>query len=139
MQNSDLDQITQQLAEVQRRLLDLPSDAFAERYQLQKQQDGLRAEAARFRKDWDEQRPDSNMLAELQALRSKLETIEGQKIDLVVQLGGGEGSGPGSSGWGAVGINNAILDAQGAGDIRARIGRILGILEDRGVGVPKSP
>ena len=136
----DLETITAQLAALQRELLDLPSDAFAERYELQKQQDVLRAQASQFREDWDRQRPTDELLAELAARRSQLKAIEGQRINLVTQAGGGGtgGTSPaGASSYGGVDINLGIGDAQGSGDIQARIGLIKGILEERDIDIPE--
>ena len=135
MSNEELDAVTGQLADVQRRLLDLPSDAFAERYALLQEHDVLRERASEFRQDWDNQRTDAELLAELAALRGRLEAIEKQKIDLVVQAGSGGRAAPGGD-TGGVQINTGIVAAQGAGGIQARIGRIKGILEARGVEVP---
>ena len=103
MTDEHLDDVTAQLADVQRKLLDLPDDAFAERYALQKQQDALREQASQFREDWDAQRPTDELLAELAARRAQLKTIEDQRIDMVSQnlvcqgawgLGGQDWDGP---------------------------------------------
>lgn len=118
---------------MQRQLLDLPSDAFAERHQLLKRQDELRASASRFWQDRDSHRSDDELLAELAARRSQLSSIERQKIGLAAQAGG---SGAGSSGYRDVGVNVRIGQAQGLGDIQARIGRLKSILTDRGVSIP---
>ena len=136
MNSDDLDSVTEQLADVQRKLLDLPPDAFAQKYELLRHQDALRERAARFRLDWDNQRTDEELLAELAAMRGRLEAIDKQKIDLVVQAGSGGRASPGGD-TGGVQINAGIGAAQGAGEIQARIGRIKGILEERGVDVPK--
>jgi hypothetical protein len=136
MSDQNLDRVTQELADIQRSLIDLPDDAFAERFELQKRQDALREEAAQFRQDWDKQRSDSDLLAELAAMRSRLASIESQKIDLVTQSGFASEAGPGADGLGAIGINIGIGEAHGAGDIQARIGRLKNILEERGVDVP---
>jgi hypothetical protein len=130
---ADLDTVTHALADLQDKLIALPDDAFAERYALEKQQDALRARAARFRADWDAQQPTAELTAELAALRSRIAAIEADRIDLVSQAGGGTLAGPGADGWGAVGINQQIEQAHGAQPIRDRIARIVGILADRGI------
>jgi hypothetical protein len=130
---ADLDRVTRSLADLQDRLLALPDDAFAERYALEKQQDELRRQAARFRVDWEAQQPAEELTAELAALRNRIEAIEGERIDMVSQSGGGTLAGPGADGWGAIGINQRIEQAQGAQAIRDRIARIVGILGDRGI------
>jgi hypothetical protein len=130
-----LDALTRELAEVQDALLALPDDAFAERHELLKRRDALREQAAAFARDRDQNRPTGDLLAELAALRQRLTALEADRIDLVAQAGGGGtgGSHAGADGWGGVALNQAMMDAQGAGAIRARIGRIKGILVDRGV------
>lgn len=139
MTDEHLDDVTAQLADVQRKLLDLPDDAFAERFALQKQQDALREQASQFREDWDAQRPTDELLAELAARRAQLKTIEDQRIDMVSQSGGGTGANAaGADGFGAGAINTGIGQAHGLGDIEARIGRIKGILTERDVAIPPS-
>ena len=133
-QAPDLDAITQELAKVQDELLALPDDAFSERFALQTRQDGLRKQAAGFHEDWDAQRPTEELQVELEALRAQLATIEDQKINLAGFSGGGAASGAGlGSGLGGVQWNHGMLGAQGANSVHARIGRLKGILADRGI------
>lgn len=134
---NDLESITRQLAEVQDELLALADDDFAARYELQKRQDTLREQAATFAQDFDEQRSDEDLLAELGALRARLAGVEGQKIDMVQQTGSAFGSGSGAWGYDD-NINRALEQGHGVGDLRARIGRIKGILMDRGVELPSA-
>ncbi len=125
-----LDDLVAELAEVQQRLLELPSNAFAERFELQKRQDILREQTARFARDWDLDRSSEDLLTELASLRERLGQLDRQKIDVVTQGGAGTAA-PASDGWGAVQLNQAMDAAQGAGDLHARIGRIKAILTDR--------
>jgi hypothetical protein len=134
---TDLDDVTRKLAEVQDRLLGLPDEAHAERYELLQERDRLRALAAEFRVDFEARRTDADLLAELAALRSRLAAVERDRIDMVGQSGGSLSAGPGADGWGGVQLNEQIDDAQGVGPLRERIGRIKGILTDRGVDVPE--
>ncbi len=134
----DIATLTRQLADIQDKLIALPPDAFAERYALEKQRDALRAKAAEFHENQDDHRSDQELLDELAARRSQLKAIEGQKIDMVVQSGGGTGSGSGADGYGGVGINQGIAAAQGLGQIQARIGVLKSALEARGVPIPKA-
>ena len=128
--------ITRQLADIQKQLIDLPDDAFEERYQLRKRQDELRAVARSADNPLDQSRSDQELLSELAGLRSQMYAIEKQRIDLVQQAGSG-GSTSGEMGnLGGVKINKGIDDAHGLPQIKARIGVIKGILEDRGVEVP---
>ena len=133
---ADVDEVLQGLSEVQDQLLALPDDAFAEKFRLQKHRDELRAQAAEFAQDWDAERPTEDLLAELVALRHRLAETDKHRVDLVSQAGSGGQEGYGASGAGGVSLNTSIDQAQGVGDIQARIGRIKGILIDRGVDVP---
>ena len=133
---SDIDHITRELARVDAELRALPDHAFEARYQLRKEQDAIREQAARFAEDVDKNRSDEDLLAELRGLRSQLSQIERQKIDLVTQAGGGAPGASNMTNLGGVDINRRIVEASGAGRIQARIGRIKGILVDRGVDVP---
>jgi hypothetical protein len=125
------------LAEVQRRLLELADWDVAEKHQLLKRRDGLRDMAARYHHNLDEERSDAEFLAELAAHRARLKSLEGNRIDLVSQAGGGHESPGGGSGWGGVDLNRQIDSAGGRDHILARIGRITSILTDRGVDYPQ--
>jgi len=136
MADADLDQALKELSEVQDRLNALPTDAFAERYELRCRQDELRDQMASFRVDFDAERSIDDLQSELAGLRSRLTTIEGQRIDMVSQAGG-SGAMTGAM-TPEEGLNRKMDEAAGAGEIRARIGRIKGILIDRGVEVPEA-
>jgi len=138
MANTDFDRLLRELGEVQDELIALPSDAFAERYELRGRQDELRERIARFRVDLDVDRSTEDLLRELAGQRARLARLEAERIDLVAQSGGGSGSGSGSDGWGAVVLNQQIEAAGGAKEIKGRIGRIKGILIDRGVEIPNA-
>ncbi len=126
------------LADVQKRLLDIPDDAFAEKFELLKERDILRDEAAGFAKKIDSGHSDEDLLRELAALRGQMQSIEGKRIDLVMQAGGGGPSTGEMGNLGGVKINKGIDDALGMPKIRARIGVIKGTLTDRGVDVPEA-
>lgn len=128
------DDVTQELADLQKQLLSLPSDAFAERYELQKRQDELRAEVRGDGRALYEDRSSESLLKELAAFRDQMAAIEGQRIDLVYQAGTGGVSNMGN--LGGVQINKGIDDAHGLPQIKSRIGMIKNILEERGVEVP---
>ncbi len=136
MTDADLDQALKELSEVQDRLNALPTDAFAERYELRCRQDELRDQMASFRVDFDAERSTEDLQSELAGLRSRLATIEGQRIDMVSQAGG-SGAMTGAM-TPEEGLNRKMDEAAGAGEIRARIGRIKGILIDRGAEVPEA-
>jgi hypothetical protein len=128
-------EVIARLADVQMRLLDLPDDAFAEKYRLIKERSRLRSEAANFAQMIDSERSDEELLRELDALRSRMQSIEKKRIDLVMQAGGGSLTGE-MGNLGGVQINKGIDDAFGLPGIKARIGIIKGTLRDRGVEVP---
>jgi len=128
--------ITRELADIQKQLIDLPRDAFAERYELQKRQDDLRAIARSSDNPLDAGRATEELLAELAGLRSQVRSIEKQRIDLVTQAGGGGATTSEMGNLGGVQINKGIGDAHGLPRITARIGVIKGILADRGVDAP---
>ena len=132
---SDPTDITAKLADVQKRLLDLPDDAFAKKFDLLKERDALREEAASYSETLDRNRSDDELQSELASLRSRAKSIEDQRIDLVMQAGGGSGTGE-MGNLGGTQINKSIEDGHGLPKIRARIGIIKGILNDRGVDVP---
>jgi hypothetical protein len=126
------------LADVQKRLLALPSDGFAEKFELLQERDRLRDEAAGFATMIDAERSDEGLLRELAALREQMQSIEGKRIDLVMQAGSG-GTTTGEMGnLGGFKINKGIDDAHGLPKIRARIGVIKGTLTDRGVKIPEA-
>ncbi|MGI9642938.1 MAG: hypothetical protein ACR2N9_09155 [Acidimicrobiia bacterium] len=126
--------MTRELADIQKQLLDLPSDAFAERFELQKRQDDLRAEVRGDGRVFYEDRSTESLLSELAALRKQMAAVEAQRIDLVTQAGTGGVSNMGN--LGGVEINKGIDDAHGLPEIKGKIGMIKNILEERGVEVP---
>ncbi|GBE24356.1 MAG TPA: hypothetical protein ENG98_05100 [Actinobacteria bacterium] len=113
----------------------LPDDAFSEKFKLLKERDQLREEASEYAVDLDAQRSDADLLFELSGMRSQLKELEKQKIDVVMQAGGGSGTGE-MGNLGGVSLNARMMDASGAGRVQNRIGIIKGILTDRGVAYP---
>jgi hypothetical protein len=135
---TDLFAVTRELADIQKQLLDLPDDAFAERFALRQRQDELRAIARSVDNPMDAATSDAQLLAELQALRMQMKSIERQRIDLVGQAGSGGAASGEMGNLGGVKINKGIDDAMGLDKVKARIGVIKGILTDRGVAVPEA-
>ena len=133
---ADATDIITKLADVQDRLLALPADAFAEKFELLGEQDELRDEAAGFAADIDSDRSDDDLLRELDGLRRQMKHIEKQRIDLVFQAGSGGASTSEMGNLGGVKINKGIDDALGLPKIKARIGILKGTLSDRGVAIP---
>lgn len=133
---SSAEEMTRELADIQKRLIDLPSDAFSERYELQKRQDHLRDTLRANPEAMFADRPNEDLLAELAALRRQRDAIDRTRIDLVTQAGSG---GPGSGEMGNLGayaINKGIQDAHGLPAIQSRIGIIKNVLDERGVDIP---
>lgn len=126
---TELDRVLRELARVQEELLALPDDAFAARHDLRQRQDQLRAEATRLRSDLPDTRPRREIEAELRALEKRLDGIRRQRIDLVSQAGAGSETGE-LGNLGGVAINRGIEEAQGAGEIRARMARLRARLEE---------
>jgi len=134
-----MDEVTgliRELAEVNKRIWALPDDAFAEKYELQTKRDALRKQAEEYAVDADKERSTAELLSELSGLRMQLGQIEGQKIDLVSQSGGGPGESGNMMNLGGVSLNARMTEASGAGRLQARIGVVKGVLADRGVDVP---
>lgn len=128
--------IVGKLADVQKRLFDLPDDAFEEKYKLLNEQDQLREVASGYAGMVDSERSDEELLRELASKRQQMRSIEGKRIDLVVQAGSGGASTGEMGNLGGVQINKGIEDAHGLPAIKARIGVIKGTLRDRGVEFP---
>lgn len=131
--NRSFDEVFAEIAEVRRRLDELPADAFAQRVDLRRRLDELQVEIDSHGHDWDQDRSTEDLLAELRAQRSRLGQLESQKMNVAAQQGGGTQAAGGGDGWGAVQISLAADTAQGVGDVQARIGRIKAILADRGI------
>lgn len=134
-----MDEVTgliRELAEVNEKIWSLPDDALAEKYELQIKRDALRKQAEEYAVDADKERSTADLLSELSGLRSQLGQIEGQKIDLVTQAGGGATGASNMTNLGGVSLNAQMMEASGAGRLQARIGVIKGVLADRGMDVP---
>ena len=132
----DIAALIRELADVDEQLRSLPDDAFAEKHELLRRQYELRERAAEFAVDRDKARSTPELLSELSGLRSQLAQIEGQRIDLVTQAGGGATGASNMGNLGGVSLNAQMGEASGAGRIQARIGVIKGVLTDRSVEVP---
>lgn len=100
---TDLDRVTQELAETQDALLALPDDAFAERYELLKRRDVLRDEAAVFHQDRDAGRALEDLRAELEALLARRKSIVSSRTGYVTSKGG-SAQGPAAGAWVKLGV-----------------------------------
>lgn len=132
----DLDSLLAELSRIHAEIAALDDGDFAGRHRLLQRRDAVREAVARHHQGYDESRSTEDIVAELEALRAQAEAIEKDRIDVVKQHGGGSwGAAAGADGWGAVQLNQSIEEAQGLPRIRSRIGRLKGILSDRGVDV----
>ncbi|NIA25912.1 MAG: hypothetical protein GWP04_10145 [Gammaproteobacteria bacterium] len=126
-----LDDLLAELADVQQRLIELSSDAFAERFELRGRQYTLREQTATFSRDWDLDRSSEELLAELASLRERLHQLDRQKIDVATRYGGGTNTQAAVKAGVPCSSTRASMLLRGAGDLHARIGRIKAILTDR--------
>lgn len=131
---ADVDSLIRELGEVQDRLIALPDDAFAERFELLKLQDRLREQAAAHTAGVDNERPTEDLLTELASLRQRRDALEAEHINVMLQASNIDAAGF-TGHADAAQINRRIDDARGLPQIVSRIGRIKGILIDRGVAV----
>lgn len=129
-----VDSLIRELGEVQDRLIALPDDAFAERFELLKLQDQLREQAALHTAGVDNERPTEDLLAELASLRQRRDALESEHVNVMLQASNIDAAGF-SGNADAAQINRQMDSARGLPQIVSRIGRIKGILTDRGVAV----
>lgn len=123
---SGIEEVVTRLAEVTDELLALGEDDFAVRFKLETERDGLRSQAAEFHQRKDEGRPTEQLLAELTARRKQLEQMQSGLVNRAAQVssmvGGGAERALGADKGGT--INNAMMNAQGAPSIVARIAEL---------------
>jgi len=128
----ELDEILDALGKVQKELHELPSDAWAERYRLQKHQDGLReaADAFRSQHDPDEGRSDEALRAEAASLERRMKAMVGRTGGLVTSKGGGSQS-PGSGAMAALEVQGKQQQAREIERMAARVNQIKVALDRR--------
>ncbi|NIA25396.1 MAG: hypothetical protein GWP04_07475 [Gammaproteobacteria bacterium] len=137
--DKSLDDLLEELGEAQQRLLELPSDAFIERSELQRRLGALREQAGWFAQDQDMDRSSEELLAEFVSLRARLESITAQRINATAHHGSEAGLSPEMSAVGGTDragtgqVDPGMGPVQNAGRTRARIARIKAILADRGI------
>ena len=123
---SGIDELVKRLSEITDELLALDKDDFAARFRLDKERDGLRAQAAEFHKRKDEGRSTEDLRAELKARRSQFEELRKLRINMTYQAlatdTGGATRAIGAKAGGT--INNAMMKAQGGDSIELRIAEI---------------
>lgn len=128
MGTADLDEVLAKMVSVMERLAALPDDAFAERLELQHEQDRLRNQAAVLRDGAAIDR--ASLEAELASLIERWEQLQGERIDIVTQSGGAYG-GDTVSGLHAMELNRRIDASGGRGRLESRIAEIRDLLAER--------
>lgn len=129
METNDLDGIVAEMGRVMDRLAGLPDDAFEERHLLKEQQKSLRERAAIARIGAAIDRP--ALEAELEHLLTRWDALQKNRIDVVLQSGGGSQGGDAFSGAHAVRVNRQIDAAMGRQQIEDRIADIRRLLEEK--------
>lgn len=133
---TDIEHLTRELADLHDRLAELGADDFAERHRLLQRQDAVRAELRSTGKDADLERSDEALLSELAARRAQLAELERQQINMTSQsIAGAQGITFSAS---ERRIADGLTASLGIPEIQARIGRLKGVLEQRGVEIPKA-
>jgi hypothetical protein len=133
MTTMNVDAAIARLAEIRERLAGLSADAFEERSALQQERFEIQEQIGRV--DLDRGRSIEDLLAELVSQRARLRQLEGTRMNVAAQQGGGSES-SGWDGWGAMQLNLAVDEAQGVVGVRDRIGRLKSLLAERGVEDP---
>ncbi|NNC40041.1 MAG: hypothetical protein HKN95_05035 [Acidimicrobiia bacterium] len=123
----ELDQILADMGRVMDDLGALADDAFDERLRLLQEQKRLRVRAAEVRAAAPINR--AALEAELAGLLDRWDGIQDQRIDVVMQSGGGSQGGDAFSGAHAVRMNQEIDQALGREQIELRIAEIRRLLE----------
>ncbi|MDH5372461.1 MAG: hypothetical protein OEX97_05920 [Acidimicrobiia bacterium] len=126
MDSSGIDRVLADLGAVMDRIAALPEDDFAGRIQLGQEQKRLRRQAALWREGVA---VDRQMLeAELERLTARWQELQDQRIDIVMQSGGGSQGGDAFSGAHAMELNRKMDVAHGRDQIEARIAEIRRLL-----------
>ena len=123
----ELDQILADMGRVMDDLGALADDAFEERLRLLQEQKRLRVRAAEVRSAAPINR--EALEAELAGLLDRWDGIQDQRIDVVMQSGGGSQGGDAFSGAHAVRMNREIDQALGRDQIELRIAEIRRLLD----------
>ena len=122
---AEIDDLVRRLAAVTDELRSLGAGDFEQRFSLEKERDDLRAQAAAFHERKDERRSVVELERELKSRRRQLELLQKTKINMTYQAnhpGGGHQSAIGADRGGT--LNNALMGAQGADSVIARIAEL---------------
>ncbi len=122
---TELDDLVRRLSEVTDELLGLEADAFEQRFVLEKERDELRARAEAYHENKDERRTLKELERELKSRRRQLDALHETKINMTYQAHNATGGHAGSIGADNGGtLNNALMGAQGADSVIARIAEL---------------
>jgi hypothetical protein len=131
---ANLEEVVLELAETQRRLDELPADAFLEKLDLKDHLNDLRAEAASLRAGSDAEGSNAQLLERLANLRLQRDTVEKSQIDVVKQAGTLTAGLSGTTHQGdATRLNRQIRHGRGITQIEEQIAETKRVLSDRGV------
>ena len=129
----EFDQALRRLSEIVDELTRVPVDDFPKRNVLMRERDALRNQLAELRgtDDPDAERSTEDLTRELKGLESSASALQAQRIDAVVQAGGGSPGGGQMGNLGVTALNSRMTEATGLAALVRRIERIRSILDDR--------
>ena len=123
----DINNVLAEMGEIMDQLASLPDDAFGERHRLRQRQKELRSIAADLREGTPVDR--QSLQSELEQLLERWDALQKERIDVVMQSGGGSQGGDAFSGAHAAQVNRQIDAARGRAELEARIGEIRRLLD----------
>ena len=126
--------LTRELAEIQDHLLELPDDAFAEKFRLHRRRDELRDRLRASAPDLDATRSDEELIRELAAQRSQLAALESQQVNMTSQSMAGLRAGSFSASERI--LADKVTQSLGIDGVQRRIAYLKALLEERGVDYP---
>ena len=129
----EFDQALQRLSAVVDELTRVASDDFPKRSALMGERDALRNRLAELRgtSDPDADRSTEDLALELKGLEASAAALQAQKIDPIVQAGGGSPGGGQMGNLGVTALNARMSEATGQAALIQRIERLRSILQDR--------
>jgi hypothetical protein len=135
MTTMNVDAAIARLAEIRRLLSELPADAFDQRSALEQERFEIQEQLGPI--DLDAGRSTEDLLSELASQRTRLHQLEGLRMNVAAQQGGGGyGSAGGADGWGAMQLSLSMDEANDIRGVQDRIGRLKMLLAERGVEDP---
>lgn len=116
-----VEEVTLRLAAIQDELLSLPKGPSTRRYELLKEQDGLRALASKFAVRADQGRASDDLRSELKALQQRRKSLVDSRAGYVMSKGG-DSAGPASAAW--IRLSKQSQSASGVDQLSVRISQI---------------